>query len=62
MYSTVMHGRSGMTIWDRPSHPYNAGMENVGFFTDQAGIACTTRETPWGCSASRMEGELRSVY
>ena len=26
----LMHGRSRMTI-DRPSHPYNAGTENVGF-------------------------------
>ena len=26
-----MHGRSGMTIWYRPSHPYNVGTEHVGF-------------------------------
>ena len=26
----LMHGRSQMTI-DRPSHPYNAGTEHVGF-------------------------------
>ena len=31
--SHVMHGRSRMTIY-RPSHPYNTGMEHVGFFTD----------------------------
>ena len=25
----------------RPSHPYNTGVEQVGFFTDQEGIAFT---------------------
>ena len=32
-FQYVMHGRSRMTIY-RPSHPYNTGMEHVGFFTD----------------------------
>ena len=31
MYSIFMHGRSGMTIAIRPSHPYYAGTEHVGF-------------------------------
>ena len=28
----------------KPSHPYNAGIKRVGFFTDQADIACTKHE------------------
>ena len=28
--SHFMRGRSGMTIWYRPSHPHNAGTEHVG--------------------------------
>ena len=26
-----MHGRSGMTLAISPSHPYNGGIEGVGF-------------------------------
>ena len=44
----VMHGRSGMTIAIRPSRPYIAGREHVGFFTDQAGIACIKRKVARG--------------
>ena len=32
----AMHSLSDHT----PSHPYNGGREHVGFFTDQAGVAC----------------------
>ena len=31
MYSVFMHDRSGMAIAIRPSHPYIAGTEHVGF-------------------------------
>ena len=34
------HCHAWPTLYDhRPSHPYNARMEHVGFFTDQADIA-----------------------
>ena len=42
----------------RPSHPYNAGTEHFLFLTDQADIACTNREAPVRCRASRMKGKL----
>ena len=55
VYSTFMHGRSRMTITIRPSHPYNAGTEHVGFSpTCRALLAPSTVR----CSASRMKGEL----
>ena len=42
-----------MTIWDRPSHPYKAGTEHVGF--------SPTRQTSRAPSAKRREvfGESR---
>ena len=33
--TVVMHDRSPMIIWYRPSHPYNAGMEHVGFLPNR---------------------------
>ena len=42
-----MHGRSGMTIWCRPSHPYNGGTEHVGF--------SPTRQALLAPSAKRRE-------
>ena len=53
----IMRGRS----YDhRPSHPYSAATEHVGFFTDQAGIACCLHQARSAvrCSASRMKREL----
>ena len=44
MYPVFTHGRSGMIILYKPSHTYNAGTEHVGFFNNQADIACTKRE------------------
>ena len=42
----LMHKPQSWDNW--PSHPYNTWAEHVGFFTDQACIACTKREAPWG--------------
>ena len=42
----IMHGGTR-------SHPYNAGTEHVGAITDQAGIACTTREGGGGIQGDR---------
>ena len=42
-----VHGRSGMTIAIRPSHPYHAGTEHVGFLP--------TRRTSLVPSAKRRE-------
>ena len=46
-YSIFMHGRSRMTIWYRPSHPYNAGTTHVGF--------SPTRHTLLAPSAKRRD-------
>ena len=54
-YSIFKHGRSRsiMTIWYRPSHPYNTGMEDVEF--------SQIRQTLLAPSAKRREvfGESR---
>ena len=47
MHSIFMHGRSRMTIGYRPSHPYYAGREHVGF--------SSTRYTLFAPSAKRRE-------
>ena len=54
-----MNGRSRITIY-RPSHPYNAGTEHVGYLpTRQTWLACTKREAKREVSrASRVKGEL----
>ena len=45
-----MHGRSRMTIWYRPSHPYcSGGRGTSGFHQARSAVRC---------SASRMKGEL----
>ena len=47
VYSILMHGRTGITIAIRPSHPYNAGTEHVGF--------SPTRQALLAPSAKRRE-------
>ena len=42
-----VHGGSCMTIWYRPSHPYNVGTEHVGL--------SPTRQTLLAPSAKRRE-------
>ena len=44
------------------SRTYSAGTaEHVGFFTDQADIACTRRASAVRCSASRTKGGLTAI-
>ena len=57
MCSIFMHGRSRTTIAIRPSHPYNAGTEHVGFsLTRQTLLEPSAKRRE--VFASRMEGEL----
>ena len=55
MYSIFMYGRSRMTIWYKPSHPYYVGTEHVGF--------PSTRQTLLAPSVKRrgVFGESRGV-
>ena len=53
MYLILMHSRSRMTIWYRPSHPDNAGTEHVGF--------SPTRQTLLAPGAKRREEFVRRV-
>ena len=58
MYSIFMHGRSGMTIAIRPSHPYNAGTEHVGFSqTRQALLVYQARSAVRWVFGKLHEGE-----
>ena len=56
VYSIFMHGRSRMTIWYRPSHPYYAGTDHAGF--------SPTRQTLLAPSAKHGEvfGESHEGY
>ena len=51
-----MQNRSRMTLASRRCRD---GARRV--FTDQADIACTKREAPWGVPASPMKGELHAA-
>ena len=58
----VKHGRS--RIYDhRPSHPYNAGTEHVGFSPTRQTLLAPSAKRSVRCRASRMKGELHiGVY
>ena len=55
-----MHGRSRMTIANRPSHPYNTKDGACRVSTDQADIAVHQARSGVRCPASRMKSELHA--
>ena len=56
MYSIFIHGRSGMTIWYRPLHPYNAGTEHVGFPPTRQALLAPSAKRRKGGGGRRGEG------